>query len=81
MEATEAVIWATLALFGIAFVIRMAAGIWKIIWDLAPIAVPLIILALYMVANNIPIYDTYEMEVKDANHIESIENPSGRSED
>jgi len=81
MAITEAVIWAILVLFCLAFVIRFAIGTWKVIYKLAPIAVPIIALALYMIANNIPIYDTYETEVKDANHIESIEDPSRRSGD
>ena len=81
MGIEEAIVWAVLALFCVAFVVRIAVGAWKFVYSMAPWVVPLVILALYMIANDIPIYDTYETEVKDANHIESIEDPSRRSGD
>lgn len=66
------IVFIILCLFIIAFIIQVAIESWKFIYKMAPIFVPLLMLALLMyMANN------REMEITNANHIESIENQSG----
>lgn len=77
MGTFEVILLVTVALFCFAFALRFAVNLWKFIYRLAPMAVPFFILVamyLYMNVNMQP-----ETEVKDANHIESIEDQSGRS--
>ena len=79
MNISEAIIWAMLALFSLAFVLRLIIGTWKLIYKLAPLVVPLVLMLLFMLANDIPIHEKYRTEGDNADHIESVEDPSRRS--
>ena len=73
MGIIEIALWLIIGLFILAFAIRFVISVWGFIYDMAPIVIPLLLLFLFMLANNIPITDTFETEVTNANHIESIE--------
>lgn len=76
LESVAIVIGGLLCL---AFVIRVVVEVWKIIFALAPFVIGIAAI-LFFLLNVGYTGSEQEVEVEDANHIESIENSSGRSE-
>lgn len=71
------ILMVTGGLLCLAFMIRVVIESWKIIYAIAPYIIMIILLFLLSVGfSNLE----QEMETQDANHIESIEYPSRRSE-
>lgn len=74
MSITIIVIYVVIALFVLAFALRIVKALLKFIYDLAPILVPLAILGLYLYSigelDLSPL--TAEMEVKSESHIGAV---------
>ena len=77
MGITEIVIYILVGLIGIAFTTRILIEFWKIIYAMAPIIVAIIFCMTVVIVLG---EQDIETEVKDANHIESIEDQSRRGE-
>ena len=79
MGPLESVIIAVCVLLCLAFVIRVVIEIWSIIYAMAPYIVGVVVIVFLLLSVGYT-GSEQETEVKDANHIESIEDTSGRGE-
>lgn len=79
MGLLESVLVIISGLLCLAFVIRIAVELWKIIYGIAPYIIGVIAILFFLISVDYT-GSEQEMEVKDANHIESIKYQSGRSE-
>jgi hypothetical protein len=79
MELTQIIILTIIGLFSLAFAIQILIGTWKMIYKSAPVVVPLLVLIGILFLTIELGYYKPEMDVKDADHIESIENKSESS--
>ena len=77
MDFLTITFYVTLALIALAFSVRVIIESWKFVYAVAPYIVLLAIsMGMYLYAGAF----NEETEVKDANHIEAVEDQSGRSE-
>ena len=77
MGILEIILLVTVVLFCFAFALQVVIGTWKFIYKMAPIVVPLLIIAFLLIATgNLNL--NIEMEGHNASHIGSVENQSGR---
>lgn len=70
----EIILLAVVALFALAFVIRMAVGVWKFIYDISPTVIMMLGLAAFLLYMYVVIYPEVKAEERSyENHIGTTE--------